>query len=357
MASIHTAPGRAVDMAVAPSPVPLEVQEETFFEPELNITQMFVHFRDLPGGYARHLRPSRVKKLIATFDRSAMGPVLLSMRNTDPETFAIIDGQHRVEVAKHYGIKRIPAYVYVDLTIEREADLYRKFGDYLKQTALDKYMAALAAGDQHTRTIDSIVHTIGLHVAAGTGGRVKNGIQAAEALYNIAEGNRYGLLAKTLDLVHSIFEGEPRAYVGPVLHGFAAFLERYADDSRLQRKQLVERVRELGWQRFKTKQVARLGLDGNSAATAWGKALLEVHNYRLSANALPEWQGKVVTPEHKAKSAENLLRHAVPAAIHARKIRAATPEAEERRAAIREKQKLAKRAQRARARAERNGLV
>ena len=337
-------------MAIAPSPVPLEVQEETFFEPELNIAQMFVHFRDQPGGYARHLRPGRVKKLIAAFDRSAMGPILLSMRDTEPETFAIIDGQHRVEAAKAHGIERLPAYVYVDLSLEREADLYRKFGDYLKQTAIDKYMASLAAGDQHTRTIDSIVHTIGLHVVGHTGGRVKNGIQAAEALYGIARDNRYGLLAKTLDLVHSCFDGDPRAYIGPVLYGFAAFVERYGDDPKLQRRQLVERVQAMGFTGLKTRQTARSGIDGNSAATAWGKALLEVHNFRLSANALGEWKLHVMTPEVKAASAVRVREKALPAAIKARSERAQSPEAVAAREARRERNTRYKRAVRARAR-------
>jgi len=276
----------------ATTAIPREVVNSTFFEHHVPIDKMFVSYRDESGGgYARPTRPNRVGKLVAEWDARKMLPIILSMRADG--SFAIIDGAHRVAAAKNVGLTALPAYVYIDLTIQDEASLYRAFGDYLAQTPLDKWHAAIAEGQRDYIVLANILRTYGLHVPNSKSNDGIGRIIAVDAILSI--GRHYGptVLDETLRLLRDAWGTSPRAYAGASLRGTAAFLARYRNHSNFDRATFVRRLATTGVEaverdahNLKTGTVA----NGN-AESAYGRALLAIHDAR-KARRLGDWQVK-----------------------------------------------------------------
>lgn len=286
---------------------PAEIVRGTFFEHDILLKDVHVAFRTDPDGYARHLRPYRVNQLIAEFDRQALGVLLLSMR-ADGSLWCI-DGQHRIEVCNHFGIETMDALVYIDLTLEDEARLYRKFGDYLKQTALDRYFAGIAEKKPDYLAINRILSNLGLHVPNALGGGAGS-IDAVDAMIRVAKTYSLGILKDTLTLLNDAFGDTHRAYRAICLLGTAAFLTRYQDHHLYNRKLLVQRLARLGVgtmeeQTFNVKK-AKLTPEANAA---WGMALLAVHNQRLDdSRTLPEWIKRHISEKSASSLRSNLAK-------------------------------------------------
>jgi Family of unknown function (DUF6551) len=295
-------------MAVAPTTAyPQDVVRGTFFEHDVPVSSMFVHFRTEPQGYARPLRPHRVNRLISEFDRQALGVLLLSMR--DNGMFAIIDGQHRVETAKRMGIPTMDALVYIDLTLEDEARLYRKFGDYLKQTALDKYHAGIAEHRPEYLAIQRVLQDIGLHVPQALGAGIR-GIDAVDAIVRVATIYRPDGLSNALRLLHDAWDGQTRIYRSLTIFGTAMFLARFQDHPNFNRKRLIARMKRLGLSTVERQ--AYVIRDANLAPnpnSGWGQALMQVHDKgQPPGHELGEWQKRILTEETSNKFATH-IRH------------------------------------------------
>jgi hypothetical protein len=284
---------------------PAEVVRGTFFEHDIPVTDMFVAYRTNVHGYARPLNNTRKNYLTANWDRRAAGVLLLSMRPDGK--MAIIDGQHRWEAAVSNNEKTLDGLVYIDLTVEQEADLYRKFGDYLRQTPLDKYHAALTQGVVEYIAIDRIVHSFGLHVpqTLAVGPRA---IVAVDALLTIARAHKLGLMRETLALINDAWDGQPRAYRATVLRGTAAFLARFFTHKNFNRKRLVARMAKEGISKVE-ERAGRLreGIT-TDAVSAWGQALMGLHDSRApEGTELAIWLRKLYTEEGRATQSKSAI--------------------------------------------------
>ena len=282
---------------------PAEVVRGTFFEHDVPIKDLFVHFRTEPGGYARPLRQWRVNKLIAEWDRQALGVLLLSMR--DNGCMAIIDGQHRVEAAKVMGLDAVDAMVYIDLTLEDEARLYRKFGDYLKQTALDRFHAGVAEHKPEYLAIQRILTGHQLHVPNSLSGATGS-VDAVDALVRVSMIYGLEILDDTLALLHDAWLHEHRAYRAMCITGTAAFLARFGISPRYRRSRLINRMKRQGIGGIETSafKIKDANLATNPTA-GWGMALLTGHDFNLPEDQrLGDWPRRHVTEQaHQALSA------------------------------------------------------
>lgn len=280
--------------------LPAEIRHGTFFERNVSVDKMFVHYRTEVGGYARALNQRRLAKLIDEFDQQALGVLLLSMRNDG--NFAIIDGQHRVQAAAFHGISGVDAYVYIDLTLQDEARLYRKFGDYLKQTARDKFLAALAEGQPEIVAINRILIERGLRVGLSSG--KNDGVAAVDRLIHIAQ--KYGphVLRQTIHLLHDAWGGDGRAYSGSVLTGAAMFIARFEHNANFKRQRLVERMHRQGIDGIEQLAMHQRALQKGDPGSAWGKALLANHDYGIpNLTRLGLWPEMHYSEESRAKVA------------------------------------------------------
>jgi len=280
----------------------------TFFEHNVPVSSMFVHFRTEPDGYARPLRMPRVNKLVSEWDAQAVGVLLLSMRNDG--RMAVIDGQHRKEAAHRMGVTHMNALVYIDLTIEDEARLYRKFGDYLKQTALDRFHAGLTEGVPAYQEIASVIVRQGLHIPHSTG-NTTNKVVAVDALITVHRVYGLGILSQTIGLLHDAWAGEPRAYRAMVVTGTAAFLARFSAHPNYNHKRLVQRMTRQGVSALERRAWAiRDGSLASNPNFAWGQALLGLHDFREpEGSELGEWPRRHFTEQAAASLGKRMASY------------------------------------------------
>jgi len=301
---------------------PAEVVHGTFFEHDVPLSSLFVHFRHEPGGYARPLNQTRVKRLVETWDDQAVGPLLLSMRPDD--RYAVIDGHHRMQAAMQKGITALDALVYIDLTLADEARLYRKFGDYLKQTPLDKYHAGIAEGMPEYLAIQRTLQAHNLHVPVNLG-TTNDTVDAVDALIRVSRDLGLHILNDTLGLLRSAWGGEHRAYRSSIVMGLAHFLARYQQAPNYNQLRLIRHMRETGMAEIEVKARAIHAAQGpNTISMAWGQAFLYFHDLRVrEENKLGAWTRKFIHPAQTQAWRANLRNVTAQETPDARKARSA----------------------------------
>ena len=272
-------------------PVPDEIREQTIFE-RVPVGLMFV------DRYGRPVNPGRLRRLRADFDPRAIGTVYLSLR--DDGRYALLDGQHRRIVAVERGLETLPSRVFIDLTYEQEAALYRKFADYLPQTPADRFRARLEERDPSALVICSVVESFGLHVGlvrSASPGRI-NALDALDALYR---DSGYEILRDTLAMLRAAFGDDPAGYQGTFLRGMGAFLIRYREDPVYDPRRMATRLARIGPDGLVARILAgNQALNGNRFAKA-GQVLLKLYNDGLRTNLLPDWVGHVYGPKARER--------------------------------------------------------
>ena len=296
-------------MMVQTKEFPDEVRFRTIFEANVPIKKMFVDGVE-NGGYARPLNQRRLNWLVRRYRPQSVGVLLLSLR--DNGTYAIIDGHHRAQASVVHGVEALDAYVYLDLTREEEAALYAEFGDYLKQTARDRFAAGLVAQDENILALNALVERAGLRVLIG-GGQTRGGIQAVNALVSVARDYDPDHLTRTLTFLKAAFGDDERAYTSNIIKGTAAFLIRYHNHPKLQLTKLIQRLRGGGREELTARALGVARAERTSGTPAIGKALLYIHNDGLSVNRLPVWQDRWLSETVKDKNTRILRTRAEPA--------------------------------------------
>jgi hypothetical protein len=277
---------------------------------DLPIADMFVDFES-EGGYARALNENRARYLAENFNANAVGTIYVSLRNDG--SLAVLDGQHRIYGAIQNGLTTLDAYVYGDLTIEQEADLYRMFGDYLRQKPVDRFLAALRAKDENALAIAAVLAEYDLKVIATTRG---HGIHAVDAVQNIV--NKYGLsmLRLTLAFLVEAFGNNAVALNGSTLKGASMFLDRFTRHPKFNHKRLMARLSRGGYAQYEQRAKAVKVAERCDSGSACGRAFMAVHDTNIDdANKLGTWLERSYSAETKVVMNERLRRIASPIAI------------------------------------------
>lgn len=285
---------------------------------DLPISDMFVDFES-QGGYARALNEKRARYLTERFNANAVGTIYVSLRNDG--SLAVLDGQHRIYAAKANGLHTLDAYVYADLTIEQEADLYRMFGDYLRQKATDRFLAAIRAGDPEALAIADVLAEYDLKVVATTRG---HGIHAVDAVQYIVSHYGLSMLRLVLAFLVEAFGNNAIALNGTTLRGAARFLDRFANHPKFNHKRLMTRLKRGGFSQYEQRAKAVKFAERCDSSTAWGKAFMAIHDSNLSdENKLGNWVQRNYSPEQKKGMSKRLRKHADPIGVAVIRSRAA----------------------------------
>jgi hypothetical protein len=239
--------------------------------------------------YGRKIRPSNYERMKANWNRAALGAVYLSLREDD--TYAILDGHTRITVCREVEgeTAKVPARVWIDQTIEQEADLFYRFNeDRADPTTVETFKANLARGNPVAIAINDLVESVGLSLATQNYGP-KSGLlrchRTLEVIYHL-EGP--AILRDTLVTLRRAWGEEPGNFQASALKGLAAFLYRYhdvVDWQRLHEKLEGKSVHTLNGMAASMRNIYR----ANALANVWGMALREVYNEGLRKK-LPEWQ-------------------------------------------------------------------
>jgi len=203
----------------------------------------------------RELVVSHVKAIASEYSPSLFGLGQVSLRGDGK--YYVLDAQHRCAAAmlKGMGHVRVPFQVWRGLTIQREADLFRKLNANKKRvSALSNFQTGVTAEQPENVEIARILASFGLTVGAGGADGV---VAAVEALVQIYESNVRGikipkrqdkrkvsdlprghLLSRTLMILTKAWGRDRNAFDGILLRGVSALL--YKHDVRVDGTRLAQ---------------------------------------------------------------------------------------------------------------------
>lgn len=251
--------------------------------------------------YERPISQTKLARILNEWDLRAVGMIYLAERKSriasEPVSYAILDGRHRVAAAIQQAIDVLPALVYHGLSYQDEALLYVRFATVSRQTALDRFRARIEGEEPRALEIAAIVRDeagLGIHVqsAAGEPGYF-NAVATAELVY---EELGAATLRASMRVLHAAWQDQQRAWIGQMVSGMAHFLARYQDVPRYDVARLVTQLSL----RTPEQLIARAHVlastlrSGSDARSTLGQAIREVYNDGLrGANQLPDWQSRV----------------------------------------------------------------
>jgi hypothetical protein len=216
------------------------------------------------------------------FNERQSGAIVLSLRGG---TLFVIDGGHRLALARESGTRHINAFVIEGLLQMDEAGLFVRYQRERRNlTSHALFRADVVRGDADTLAMVRIVNNAGLHLAKTTG---DFNITAIDAVRYIQRYGQDDLLIRTLDLVKRIWLGEPKAMSGQVLKGLALFLFSASDDPAFHMDRLEKIMRATGPEKLirLSQAVAAKRTAATSSASNVAEAL---HESYQKAVAKPE---------------------------------------------------------------------
>jgi hypothetical protein len=178
--------------------------------------------------YQRPLERSRVKAIAKNYDENLLGVLEVSHRNGK---CAVFDGQHRLEALKLVGVPDAPCLVHENLSAEDEARLFVRFQRERKTVhPVDRFKAQLFSGDARAREIQDAVTAAGYKIGhrGPDAGRVRD-VRAVVALERLHSRGGPEAITRTLDLVSTLWDGDPKSTDGAFLEGLYHFFNEYED--------------------------------------------------------------------------------------------------------------------------------
>lgn len=258
---------------------PDELDRQTIAE-YVPIVEMFV------DKYTRPVGEAQINRMIRSgFDPDKLGDIMLSLRSDG--RYAIIDGNHRVQIARKVGITKMFARVFIDKTYEQEADLFVAFNTVNRPSALDRFRARLQMNELQAVEIQGILQQRGLFVAIN--GAALGSVHAVSALDKIYEEQGPRGLAEIVDILHKAWGTERRAWTTKILEGMRQFWLRYRTEARKDR--LIDRLKLTTPERILAEAGVIIVIKA-SAGTLIGRTIVLRYNQGLKSNRLADWKDK-----------------------------------------------------------------
>lgn len=240
----------------------------------------------IDDSYQRELR-ERLLKEMGEYDMVAAEALTISERPplpgmNDPRYY-LVDGQHRRALAKKAGetehIVRIVRYNGSEAKIrQQEADLRGKKGVRKADTPVERFKHQLAAGDDQSLAIDSMVEAHGGTIAVTQNGKGINAISTLEKLY-LRRYHNHPLLSDVLDVLTDGWGTlDGRAAENAALEGVGWLIMKHGD--ALDRKHLVRRMRAHAPEAIHARAVGMRAIMGGALWKNYYRALIEAYNNR-----------------------------------------------------------------------------
>jgi hypothetical protein len=253
-----------------------DLDEQTFVE-WIPISKMFT------AAYTRPVSEAQIERMIRSgFDRKKLGVVMLSLQHDG--RFAVLDGNHRREVAKKVGETEMLSRIFIDLTYEEEAALFVDFNTINRPTALDRFRAKIEMKEPVALDIVEILARYGLRVALT--GPANGAIQSIHALEQSYDEVGPVALDKIVRVIYKSWRTERRAWVTWMIQGMRQFWIRYREEVDWDR--LIDRLKLTTPEQILAEAgLARLRMENPS--TSVGKAFVSHYNHGMRYRRLSEW--------------------------------------------------------------------
>lgn len=208
--------------------------------------------------YQRDLDMARVRSMAAQFDPRLLG--VLEVSDRGDETFAVLDGQHRLQTVllahPDQGDAFVVCQVYSGLSVEAEARLFHQINKQRKPlTWWHEWRARRAAGDEQVAAVDRVAGEFGLEVNPAPR---EGSLRAVGALQRImTELGGPDTLRWVFTVAFSAWGRTADAYTGPMLFGLAMIFTNYdcTDDGELDVERLIRALSEVPPQQIRARSV------------------------------------------------------------------------------------------------------
>ena len=226
-----------------------------------------IHVGDLKfDTYQRPLKESKVKKIVANFDRRLINQPKVSFRDGQ---YWVFDGQHTIAaLVKKYGNKdfKIPCMVFHGLSQQEEAELFAlQDGEASPVTRAEKIKALEIAGNEVV---------LGYIKATKECGFI-GGIAAVCTAYDCYSDLGDETYRRMLTLLKATWDGEKWSISWNVLSGMSLFLKTYGEE--VNDKIFVDRLGSVDERHFVRKAK---GHEGVPASVQYALALVDFYNYK-----------------------------------------------------------------------------
>lgn len=281
-----------------------DIHDNTFLD-WVPVAKMFTDI------YCRPLIGPHMSDIKEAWDDGAVGVLMVSYRD-GIDMYAILDGNHRAAAARSLGISQLPCRVYIDLTLEQEAEKYKQFGQVRKQNPIDKFRARLVMKEPSSLAIERILQKHNLEIPTH-GGPGTGKVRAVAILDRLYAQHGPDALDWIIGTTHKVWEGDQAAYATWALQGMEAFWMRHAHLPTFRYNHFIQRLKKTGVRALQQKaNNMKLAMStAQSIRNAWGRSMWEIYNYKLSADhRLPEWSDYVWTPGGRKKISDAAAKSA-----------------------------------------------
>lgn len=252
----------------------------------LNTDRLFVHVEldrlKIDKRYQRTINKERVRRMAANYDERLMGVLVCSVRD---DGVYVIDGQHRLEIARLLGHPTIRCELRIGLSVKEEAYLFYSLDTARTSlTSDDGFRALLMAQDETALAIAKAIEDAGLRVSFG--GATVGGVRSFKTLLAVTRQYGIEMVRTTLKVLHDAFPTSETPAPATIVEGMAFFLTKYPDIST------KELSRALGHNSspLDLTQKARTiaGSMAWSTKMSMAQAILGAYNYKRSSQRLED---------------------------------------------------------------------
>ena len=178
--------------------------------------------------YQRALNKKRIAQYAERYDPDIFGIILVSHRDG---SYYIVDGQHRVEVAKLLNFKTVWCQVIEGLTYEQEARKFHEINDRkVRLNANHKFHAKIEARDGTALNILNALNRFGFNYSKEGNEFNDNMITAVGTIQKIHREQGYEGLCLVLRLIKRAWNGDKEAMRSAMLKGLNTFVTNYDFD-------------------------------------------------------------------------------------------------------------------------------
>ena len=215
-----------------------EVLKYETLDEEIEIQKTFVDM-----SYQRDINKTLARNIAAVFEWKKFGRPLVSLRSDG--RFAIIDGQTRIYGAKINNFTEVPCVVYLDLTIEEEAYLYKSHNTGRKKPSkLELFKSGIRANEEEDVAIALLLKKHGIPVG---GSNAKNQLGCIELVRKGYRAN-VDLIDQTLGIINDVYDSATTNYMyqSYFVHSIYSFISyRHILESKSERAPDMDRFKDV----------------------------------------------------------------------------------------------------------------
>jgi len=259
---------------------------------ESTIEEIRVSDLEVDPSYQTGLNVGWIKKTAPHFDRKEIRIITVSIRADGKRI--IVDGQHRVALMIELGLQAelIRCEVFKGLSVAEEAHKFLILNNNRSKRPLDRYRAALVAGEPEAVGIDRILRKLGLKASDQNGAGYVRGIAHIQRIYrgariaNAAQGAH--ALETTLTIMRDAWGMDHKNFKSAIIEGLGLILLRFK--TKVDVKVMVEKLTSVAPSKILQGAVALKEVRHKSESHVVAEVIVTIYNKNRRARKLPEWK-------------------------------------------------------------------